>query len=712
MTETRTSRYKLIEKLGEGGMGIVYKAEDTKLKRTVALKYLRPESLAGDDQLDRFLREAQAAAALDHPNICTVYEIDDEDDKVFISMAFLEGTSLARRVRSGALPLDEALDYAIQIAKGLEAAHRHGVVHRDVKSANVMITTDGHAKIMDFGLALVGGRGQETTTSVLAGTVAYMSPEQARCEKIDHRTDIWSLGVCLYEMIAGRLPFDGDYDHALIYNIMNESPKPLPVVRPGVPAELDHVVSTALAKSPEDRYQLMAEMIADLKAIRAAFQYGTLNGVSPKARPKPSIAVLPFANMSTDMEQEYFCDGIAEDLINYLTHVGGLRVAARTSSFSFKGKQADIREIGRKLGVDMLLEGSVRKAGKRLRITAQLINVSDGYHVWSERYDRDLEDIFAIQDEISKKIVEALKLELSEKEKRALEKAATRDIEAYDLYLRGRRFFYHVRRKSYAFAREMFSKAIKKDPNYALAYAGMADCYSFLYKYHASDEENLQKAMEASRKALDLDPELAEAHAARGLAVSLSKRFEEAEREFEKAIELNPKLYEAYYFYARNCYVQGQLEKAAQLYEQAALVNPEDCQSPMLLGQTYVGMGLEEKAKQAYRRGVAIAERRLELNPDDVRALSLCGSALMQLGDKRKAIEYVRHAVSIDDRDPTLVYSLACVLALGGEKEEAVEYLERAVEAGFADKDWIKQDSDFESLRDHPRYTALLERMA
>jgi serine/threonine protein kinase/tetratricopeptide (TPR) repeat protein len=712
MAETRTSRYKLIEKLGEGGMGIVYKAEDTKLKRTVALKYLRPESLAGDDQPDRFLREAQAAAALDHPNICTVYEIDDEDDKVFISMAFLEGTSLARRIKSGALPLDEALDYAIQMAEGLEAAHKRGVVHRDVKSANVMITSDGHAKIMDFGLALVGGREQETTTSVLAGTVAYMSPEQARCEKIDHRTDIWSLGVCLYEMIAGRLPFEGDYDHALIYNIMNESPKPLPVVRPGVPIELDRVVSTALAKSPEDRYRVTAEMIADLKAIRAAFQYGTLNGVSPSAHPKPSIAVLPFANMSTDREQEYFCDGIAEDLINYLTRVGGLRVAARTSSFSFKGKQADIREIGRKLGVDMLLEGSVRKAGKRLRITAQLINVSDGYHVWSERYDRDLEDIFAIQDEISKKIVEALKLELSEKEKRALEKAATRDIEAYDLYLRGRKFFYHVRRKSYAFAREMFSKAIKKDPNYALAYAGMADCYSFLYKYHASDEENLGKAMDASRKALDLDPELAEAHAARGLAVSLSKRFEEAEREFEKAIELNPKLYEAYYFYARNCYVQGQLEKAAQLYEQAALVNPEDCQSPMLLGQTYVGMGLEEKAKQAYRRGVAIAEKRLELNPDDVRALSLCGSALMQLGDKSKAIDYARHAVSIDDRDPTLVYSLACVLALGGEKEEAVEYLERAVEAGFADKDWIKQDSDFESLRDHPRYTALLERMA
>jgi serine/threonine protein kinase/Flp pilus assembly protein TadD len=711
MAELSTSRYKILKKLGEGGMGVVYKAKDTKLKRTVALKYLRREALVGDEQRSRFFREAQAAAALDHPSICTVYEIDDDTDHIFISMAFVEGTSLAKRLTSGPLPLDEALDYAIQIAQGLEAAHKRGVVHRDIKSSNVMITTDGHAKILDFGLALVAGRGEETTTDVLAGTVAYMSPEQARCETIDRQSDIWSLGVCLYEMIAGKLPFEGIYDHALIYKIMNESPKPLPMVRPGVPAELDRVVSTALAKSRDDRYQLAAEMVADLKAIRAALQYGTLNGLSSSARPKPSIAVLPFANMSTDKEQEYFCDGIAEDLINDLTHVAGLRVVARTSSFSFKGKDADIREIGRKLGVDMLLEGSVRKAGQRLRITAQLISVGDGYHVWSERYDRDIEDVFAIQDEISRKIVEALKLELSEKEKRVLEKAATRDVEAYDFYLRGRKFFYQARQKSYAFAREMFSKAIRRDPGYALAYAGMADCYSFLFKYHARDNINLEKAMKASERALELDPELAEAHAARGLAVSLSRQFEEAEREFEKAIELNPKLFEAYYFYARNCYVQGQLEKAAQLYEQAALVNPEDYQAAMLLGQTYVGMGLEDKSRQAYRRGLAIAERHLNLNPDDARALSLCGSALIQLGEKKKAMEWVKRAVSIDEYDPTIIYSLACALAMGGETDEAIKYLEESVRAGFAHKEWIQQDSDLESIRDHPRFKALLDDM-
>jgi serine/threonine protein kinase/Tfp pilus assembly protein PilF len=711
MAGDSSSRYRILEKLGEGGMGIVYKAEDTKLKRTVALKFLRREALVGGAQRTRFIREAQAAAALDHPSICTVYEIDDGGDQVFISMAYLEGISLSQRIRSGPLPLDEALDIAIQIAQGLEAAHRRGVVHRDIKSPNIMITTDGHAKIMDFGLAKIAGRGEDTKTKVLAGTVAYMSPEQARCEEVDHRTDIWSLGVCLYEMIAGHPPFDGDYDQAIIYNIINEAPKPLPMVRPGVPPELDRVVATAMAKNPEDRYQLAAEMLADLKAMRAAFQYGTLNGLSAAARPKPSVAVLPFINMSTDKEQDYFCEGIAEDLINDLTHVKGLRVAARTSAFSFKGKSADIREIGRKLGVDMLLEGSVRKAGDRLRITAQLISVADGYHVWSERYDRDLEDVFAIQDEISKKIVEALKLELSENEKRALEKAATRDVEAYDLYLRGRKYFYQVRRKSYAFAREMFSKAIRRDPNYALAYAGMADCYSFLFSYHANDRVNLDKALAASQKALELDPDLAEAHAARGLAVSLSKRHEEAEQEFETAIRLNPKLYEAYYFYARNCYVQGQLEKAAQLYEQASLVNPDDCQAPILLGQTYIGMGLTDKAHGAYRRGLRIAERHLELNPDDARTLSLCGSALIQLGDKKKAMEWVKRAMAIDEYDPTLIYSLACVLATGGETEEAVKYLEASIAAGFSHKEWIEKDSDLDSIRDHPRYKAVLEAM-
>jgi TolB-like protein/Flp pilus assembly protein TadD len=415
--------------------------------------------------------------------------------------------------------------------------------------------------------------------------------------------------------------------------------------------------------------------------------------------------------MSTDKEQGYFCDGIAEDIINDLTRIEGLRVVARTSSFLFKGRAADIREIGRKLGVEMILEGSVRKSGNRLRITAQLVNVSDGYHAWSERYDRELEDIFEIQSEISEHIVQALKVELSEKEQRAIRKTKTSDAEAYDYYLRGRDFVGQNREKAFGFARQMFSKAIKRDPTYALAHAGMADCYSFLFKYHASEGDYLKRAMESSRKALELDPELAEAHAARGLALSLDKQYEEGQREFETAIRLNPRLYEAYYFYARNCYAQGQLEKAARLYEHASMVSPEDFQAPTLLAQTYMGMALKDKAIEAYTRSLEVIEKRLELNPDDVRAICLGLGTLALLGQMDKARLWADRALSIDPNDSTVLYSVACMHAIAAEADDALDYIERSVSKGFAHREWIETDSDLDLIRDLPRFKAILDKM-
>jgi len=402
---------------------------------------------------------------------------------------------------------------------------------------------------------------------------------------------------------------------------------------------------------------------------------------------------------------------MAEELINALTKIEDLRVVARSTAFSFKGKELDLREVGRKLNVETVLEGSVRKADNRLRVTAQLINVADGYHRWSERYDRELKDVFAIQDEIAESIVRALRVMLSEKEKRALEKVPTIDVEAYDYYLRGRKFFYEDRRKSLEFARQMFTRAIQIDSSYALAYAGIADCCSWLYMYFESTQANLREAEEASLKALELDPDLAEAHVAHGLAVSLSKRYDEAEKEFDTAIQLNPRLFEVQYFYARTCFVQGKLEKAALLFEEAYKVRPEDYQAPVFLGQTYNGLGLKEKEEAAYRRGLENALKHLDLNPDDVRAIYLGSVALIRLGEQKQGLEWASRALAMDPEDPTVLYNIACNYSLASRVEEAIDCLEKAVKAGMAQKEWIENDSDLDALRKHPRFQELLAKM-
>ncbi|HEY8164576.1 MAG TPA: tetratricopeptide repeat protein, partial [Gemmatimonadaceae bacterium] len=428
-----------------------------------------------------------------------------------------------------------------------------------------------------------------------------------------------------------------------------------------------------------------------------------------KAGPAPkSIAVLPFADMSPERENGYFTDGMAEEIINALTTIKALRVASRTSSFAFKGTTEDIRQVGKKLDVATVLEGSVRKAGNKLRITAQLVNVADGYQLWSQRYDRDMEDVFAIQDEIAQNIVKALRVILSEDEKRAIEKVPTVNVEAYECYLRGRQFFHQFRKQSLEFARQMFDKAIEIDPTYALAYAGVADCCSVLYTNFDASEANLSNAETASRRALELAPQLAEAHVARGLAVSLLGKHDEAETEFETAMGLNPQLFDAAYMYGRALLAQGKLEKAAKTFERAEELRPEDYVVPGLLGSVYASHGRTADSQRAYKRALDKARKRLELNPDDPRALYMGGTAASRLGDVARARDYAAQALAISPGDATVLYNVACIYATSGEAEQALASLEKAVSLGFGHRSWIEHDSDFESLHGSPRFKSLL----
>jgi len=426
---------------------------------------------------------------------------------------------------------------------------------------------------------------------------------------------------------------------------------------------------------------------------------------------KPSIAVLPFTNMSADKDQEYFCDGIAEDILNDLTRIEGLHVVARTSSFAFKGGNRDIREIGLQLEAQTIVEGSVRKAGNRLRITTQIVNVADGYHLWSERYDRELEDVFAIQAEIAKNIVGALKIRLNTREKRTLGKVKTHNVEAYDFYLRGREFFHQERRKNIHYATEMFTRAIEKDQDYALAYAGLADCYSFLFIYFEKKQEYIEQSVTASKKAIELDPELAEAHAALGLAVSLSMQYDEAEKEFEKAIKLNPKLYEAHYFYARTCMQRGKIDKALLLFKKAGEVRPEDYQAAVFLATAYKDLNHHEEAHTASHRALELIEKHLQFNPDDARALYLGGLILMSHSEVEKAISWAERAHAIDPDDPGVLYNLTCIYSLAGKVELALDCFETAIQSGFASREWIENDSDLDPIRNQPRFQKALNEL-
>jgi serine/threonine protein kinase/Tfp pilus assembly protein PilF len=670
------SHYKILEKIGEGGMGVVYKAEDTKLRRTVALKFLPKEFTADPEAKERFVQEAQAAAALDHPNICTVHEIDEAEGQTFIAMAHIKGESLKDKIASGPLDIDDAVKITIQVAEGLQEAHEKGIIHRDIKPANIMQTAKGQPKITDFGLAKLSWGVDLTKTATIMGTAAYMSPEQAKGEEVDHRTDIWSLGAMFYEMLTGERPFKIAHDQAVFYAILNENPVPITKFRKDIPHELEKIVRKALEKNPKNRYEDMDAVLADLKSVGS-------KAVSTSAD-KPSIAVLPFVNMSADPENEYFSDGLAEDLINALTNITELHVVARTSSFAFKGEKVDIREIGQKLNVDNLLEGSVRKVGNRVRITAQLIKVKDGYHLWSDRYDRNMEDVFAIQDEITEIIMDKLMVALVVLKKPPEEHRPV-NFEAYDFYLKGR---YCLNKFEMDKALAYYEQAIEKDPDYALAHASIAEVYTLLSTGFdiLPSKDAMPKAKEAAKKALELDPNLAEAYVSLGLiALSYDWDRKATKKYFEKAIELNPNSMNAHqWFEFYWTYMMADLDTATAHLERALELDP-------LNFLIKVRLGFMDIFKEAYESAINKFNALLEFEPNFGLLYLSFATAYALKGDYDEAIAYGEKMLEIGPRAVAYVGNMGWLCAVAGKKDRAYKFLaelEERSKKGYVSSFW------------------------
>jgi serine/threonine protein kinase/Tfp pilus assembly protein PilF len=693
-------------------MATVFLAQDAKHDRVVAIKVLHPD-LAASLGPDRFLREIKLAARLNHPHILPLFDSGEANGLLYYVMPYVEGESLRERLdRDRQLPIQEAVKHAQAIASALDYAHRQGIVHRDIKPENVMLY-EGMAMVMDFGIAkAVSAAGTETLTQtgMMVGTPAYVSPEQAAGEtNLDGRSDQYSLACMLYEMIGGERPFSGSTPQSIMAKRFTDKPKALQSLRPSVPPNIDWAISKAMSTESADRFTTSAQFSQAL--LSESMSTPTNTDTLPKAATSAakSVAVLPFANMSADPENEYFADGMAEEIINALSKIQSLRVASRTSSFAFKGKNEDIGEIGRKLKVSTVLEGGVRKMGNKLRITCELVNVADGYHLWSERYDREIEDVFEIQDDISQAIVKSLRVILSEGEKKAIENKPRTNIQAYDYYLRGRQFIHQLRRRSLEYARQMFNKAIELDPEYALAYTGVADSSSLLYTYFDARDFNLRQADKASKKALELEPDLAEAYVSRGIVSSLTHHFDEAEEAFAKALKLEPKLFEAAYWYGMGLMAEGRFEDAIRSFERASVLRPEDYQSAHFMGQAYKSLGMNEEKVIQMRRGLKLMEGSLELNPDDARAANLAAGVFASLGEAEPAVKYAERSLAIDPEDPMLLYNVACMYSSLGRIDQAISCLERAVDKGFGHREWIDNDPDLAPLRSTPKYQAIVD---
>jgi len=760
------SHYKILSKLGEGGMGVVYKAHDASLDRDVALKFL-PRDVSNDlNEKERFYHEARAASALNHPSITTIYEINEHEGQLFIAMELVEGKTLKQLVMSEPPSIKKVLDVAIQAGEGLAAAHEKGIIHRDIKSENVMVTPKGQAKVMDFGVAKVRGATRLTQAGSTVGTAGYMSPEQAQGEEVDHRSDIFSFGVVLYELLTGKLPFRGEHLSALMYSIINQEPPPIARFNEKAGDDLQRLVSKALAKDREERYQHVDDILADLRRERRTLESARTGRVETSAVPPPvpaaktptpeepavapipgrkslelivpaaivgiavvliilfnpfnfqvsqkktaaadrkSVAVLPFTNMSGDKEDEFFSDGVTEDIIAQLSNIGELKVISRTSTMQYKNTTKNIREIAKELDVATILEGSVRRADNEVRIVAQLIDAANDKHIWAQTYDKELTQIFAIQSDVARQIASALEAELSPREEEQLAKKPTVNIDAYAYYLKGREYYSRYGKEDNENAIGLFKKTLELDSDYALAYAGLGDAYAQRASKFGFPEAWVDSSIVASEKSISLDPTLAEGYKALGLAYQNKGWLKRSLDTYRKAVELNPDYHPAV---ANVGWVQGELgnfDEALRWHKRALSLSP-------MVAMSYVGVGIaylnlcdyaaaEEwlnkalalqpdywfaqgllswvsMAKGEYQQCIERAEKILASDPNEVRALTTIGNAQLMLGNYPRAEEYLAKSVSIDSLHGDTT-NLGYVYWKTGRQDEAREMFARSLE--------------------------------
>jgi serine/threonine protein kinase/lipoprotein NlpI len=765
-------RYTIIEELGRGGMGVVYKAEDTKLKRTVALKLLPPELTHIPEVKDRFKREAQAAAALDHPNICTVYEFDETDRANFISMAYIEGQSIKKKIEQGPLGLEQVMKIAGQVAEGLQAAHENDIVHRDIKSANIMVTEKGQTKIMDFGLARIAGTTLLTQKGTAMGTIAYMSPEQAQGREVDHRTDIWSFGVMLYEMFTGKLPFHGEHEQAVIYSLLKEKPEPISNLKPEIPESIEQVVNKALEKDPDKRYQQMDDLLDDLKSISAgivpeeikmrmrkeklrkrkrAILYAcaaslviilvVLGSILLKGPPETidSIAVLPLENLTGDAEQQYFVDGVTDEVIGELSQISALRVISRQSVMRYRESDKLLPEIARELNVDAVVVGLVQQAGDTVRIRIQLIDAFPEERIlWGQTYEKPMTEILAMYNEVARAIVNKVQITLTPTEKTRLASARQVNPQAYEAYLKGMSHLYRFTPPEIDAALHYFEQALEADPEYALAYAGISLVWGCREQFGlVMPSEATPKSKEAAQKALELDDTLPEVHYQwAGIKTWMDWDWEEGEQAYKRALELKPNFAEALAYYSNLLCYRGRMDEALAMAERAQQLDPVNSVILSISATTYEYL-------RRFDGAIELHQKVLQTSPNDFVALNSLWADYYMKGMYEESLEFAKAGFTALGRNEiadamargyeesgyqgamtsaaetmaafakqTYVspYFIASMYVFAEDKDNAMEWLEKAYEMRDPMMPYVGYPY-FDLLDDDPRYQDLLRRM-